>query len=119
MLRFAAYLGVALALLGCDEKRMGRTPEKKTPMAVPYESHYSDVPSIHLKMLRMSPGETQVVAIDGGVTMSKWDDAVVEVANIDGGVSVHAVRQGSALVQGTDVRGVQVDMPVQVFPPLK
>ncbi len=121
MLRTAACLLVALiALSACDEKRMGRSPEKpKPPPPVPYHSHYSDVPTIHLGLLRMSPGETQFVSVDGGVTMSRWDDSVVEVKNLDGGVSVHAVRQGAALVEGTDVRGVAVDIPVQVFPPLK
>lgn len=118
-MRPLAYLLVALALLGCDEKRMGRTPGTKKPMAVPYESHYSDVPSVHLKVVRMSPGETQTVMVDGGVKMTKWDDTVVEVTNIDGGVSVRAVRQGSALIQGTDATGLEVDLPVQVFPPLK
>jgi hypothetical protein len=120
MLRALAYLVVALtAFTACDEKRMGRTPETKAPLPVPYESHYAPVQSVHLQSLRMNAGETQVVALDGGVTMTKWDDSVVEVQNLDGGVRVHAVRAGAAVVTGVDERGVAVDVRVQVFPPLK
>jgi hypothetical protein len=120
VLRVATYILVALtALTACDEKRMGRSPEKKTPPPVPYQSHYSEVPTINLRVMRMSPGENQYLELDGGVTMAKWDDTVVDVTNVDGGVRVHAIRQGSALIQGTDQRGVVVSLPVQVFPPLK
>ena len=115
----AAYLLMALALIGCDEKRMGRSPEKKKPPPPPYESHYAEVPGVHLPVVRMNAGEHLHLPLDGGVVMARWDDSVLEVKNFDGGVDIRAVRAGAALIEGKDERGVVVQLPVQVFPPIK
>jgi len=109
----------ALALFACDEKRMGRSPEKHTPPPVPYEAHYPMPSGTRLKNVRMNAGETQTVALEAGTKLTRTDNGIVELAETDGGVNLKALHAGAVVIEGKDARGLDVQLPVQVFPPLK
>ena len=119
-MRAVAVTLCLLALAGCDEKRMNPTPEKPPPpMPLPYSARFPEPKGAQLKPVRLNAGERQWLALEAGTRLERWDPSVVTVVEGDGGVTLEAVRPGSAVVAGTDVRGVPVEVKVQVFPPLK
>ena len=118
-MRVVGVLLAVLLLWACDEKRMGRSPEKPPPpLPIPYQAKYPEPQGTQLKPVKLNAGETQWLPLEAGTRLERWDPAVVELVPGDGGVTLKAVRTGAAVVTGADARGVSVELKVQVFPPL-
>ena len=115
-----AWLALAgLALVACEQKRMTPSPEKKAIPKIPYEAYYPEPKGEQLRPVRMNAGEVQWVPLDHGIKMSRWDEGALAVTPGDGGVTLKALRAGGAIVEGVDERGLAVQLPVEIFPPLK